>query len=491
MKKIMVLFLVLALAVGAAPPIGSSAAEFSDVPRAHWAYEAIQEMADAEVIHGSGGRFAPDKTLTGQMFLTLLGRLLFPELEVKKGETWYGPYVAAAQEAGWLDGTRITPENTKAAITRYDMAVILAKASKTAGLSAPAADTSKIADYEAIPEEYRPAVESVFAQGLIPIEDDGKFNGDATMTRAQAAVVVWRLKKLQDKALADFLAILGSLPSVPEDYTSTVKTGGELEAKYMAMGSHEVSYMESAAMMSFKKYEVFYPSDISSMSGSLPAVVFVNGTGVAGSKYQALQKHLASWGFITIATEEEYAWNGFSAEMCVRYLELLNLVGAEVDGEKNVFQGKIDLDRIGITGHSQGGFGVVNAITGHRHADSYKAAVILSCGDTTWSLFQWEADATKIAAPTLIFSSTGNGDASIASLESIQKLYGNIPDDVTKLLARRNEGDHGEMLYYGDGYVTAWFMYYLNGDEKAGEAFFGKDAEILSNANWQDIMINP
>ena len=47
------------------------------------------------------------------------------------------------------------------------------------------------------------------------------------------------------------------------------------------------------------------------------------------------------------------------------------------------------------------------------------------------------------------------------------------------------------MLRSADGYMTAWFMYYLKGDTEAGKAFFGENAEILSNENWQDIKINP
>ena len=38
--------------------------------------------------------------------------------------------------------------------------------------------------------------------------------------------------------------------------------------------------------------------------------------------------------------------------------------------------------------------------------------------------------------------------------------------------------------------MTAWFMYWLQGDEAAGEAFFGADAEIGVNENWQDVTIN-
>lgn len=286
------------------------------------------------------------------------------------------------------------------------------------------------------------------------------------------------------------LIILAKRPFVPNNYTETVKTGGALEEKYISMGDYEVNYIESSAMMSFKKYAIYYPADVSNMDRKLPVVIFVNGTGVVGSKYQALQKHLASWGFITVATEEEYAWNGFSAEMSIRYLKLLNEYDGEVNGTANPLQGKIDLDKIGITGHSQGGFGVVNAITTQRHASSYKAAVILSCGDTKGeNLFQWEADDTLIKVPTLIMGSTGNTDSVIASLEGLQELYNSIPDKVTKVLARRNDADHGEMLYYADGYVTAWFMYYLADDAEAGNAFFSKNAEILSNPLYQDIKI--
>lgn len=284
---------------------------------------------------------------------------------------------------------------------------------------------------------------------------------------------------------------LSKAQSVPEDYSTKVSTRAELEAKYLAMGSHDVSYIEYGALMSFEKYEIYYPSDIAEMEGTLPAVIFVNGTGVAGSKYQALQKHMASWGFITVATEEAHAWNGFSAEMSVRMLEMLNGLEGKYMDKDNVLYGKVDVDNIGITGHSQGGYGVVNAITDQKNKESYKAAVILSSAPYSENNdFMWEADPSMIQAPTLLLSSTGNFDAAVAPMESLQRVYDSIPDGVSKVLARRNAGDHGEMLYYGDGYVTAWFMYWLQDDAVAGEVFFGENAEIASNTNWQDVQKN-
>lgn len=162
------------------------------------------------------------------------------------------------------------------------------------------------------------------------------------------------------------LLYLNSCPSVPKNYTKKVHTGGDIEKKYLQMGQYEVSYMENNAMQSYKKYEIWYPSEITGSDKKYPVVVFANGTGVKASKYKSLFEHLASWGFICIGTEDEYAWNGFSAEMCIRILLKLN-ENETVEGYNNVFYQKIDTDSIGITGHSQGGAGVINAITDTRH----------------------------------------------------------------------------------------------------------------------------
>lgn len=284
-------------------------------------------------------------------------------------------------------------------------------------------------------------------------------------------------------------AVLSKAQSVPENYTEAVKTGGEIEAKYLKSGSHEVEYFEYPAMMSFEKFEIYYPKDIASME-KLPVVIFVNGTGTGGSKYTALQKHMATWGFITVATEEQNAWNGFSAEMSVRVLELLNTYKEE--GKENQFYGKVDMDRIGITGHSQGGIGVINAITDQRHADIYKAAVMLSSTQTDMAkALLWDSDVSLIRTPVLMIGSTGQTDAAITPLEAMEHTYSIIPDGVDKVMARRNDCDHGEMLYFGDGYVTAWFMYYLQEDAEAGNAFLGENAELFSNAKYQDVRVNP
>ena len=57
-------------------------------------------------------------------------------------------------------------------------------------------------------------------------------------------------------------------------------------------------------------------------------------------------------------------------------------------------------------------------------------------------------------------------------------------------MVRLIDVDHGETITRGDGYMTARFMYCLQDDEKAGDVFFGSEAELLTNKAWQDVEIN-
>ena len=105
-------------------------------------------------------------------------------------------------------------------------------------------------------------------------------------------------------------------------------------------------------------------------------------------------------------------------------------------------------------------------------------------------------DVSGINIPCFMVAGTKKVDAGdgknsgICPLVELQEKYDNISADVSKIIARRVDTDHGDMLPYADGYMTAWFMYHLQGDEEAGRIFFGDNAEILTNANWQDVEKN-
>lgn len=282
-------------------------------------------------------------------------------------------------------------------------------------------------------------------------------------------------------------------PMVKEGYYNDVQTSAPLEQKYTQKGNYEVSYYEQDANNEqWKKYEVWYPTEMETTNNTYPLVVMVNGTGVAASKYKPVFDHLASWGFIVIGNEDESAGNGASAAASLDYILTLN------SDSNSKFYGKIDLDNIGIGGHSQGGLGTINAVTAQDNGNYYKAMYAASAPTLPISVDLLKApfDISGVNIPYFMVAGTkqidaGDGENSgICPLVELQEKYNNISDSVSKIIARRANADHGDMLPYADGYMTAWFMYHLQGDEEAGTVFFGDNAEILSNANWQDVKKN-
>ncbi len=273
-------------------------------------------------------------------------------------------------------------------------------------------------------------------------------------------------------------------PMVPKDYTQTVSTGGAIEAKYLKIGPCEISCYEEPANDILEKYQVYYPLEMLDSGKTYPAVVFVNGTGVPASKYTALFEHLASWGFIVIGSEDKESWSGTSSDQCLDFLI------RQAENPDSIFYQKIDFENIGISGHSQGGVGVFNAITEQEHSAMYKTAVALSPTHEEQAIaLNWHYDLTRIKVPLLLLAGT-QGDFEtklVIPFEKMTAMYDKISSG--KVMARKTGCEHGEMLYYADGYVTAWLMWQLQGDTEAGAAFIGERPEILYNALYQDIKI--
>ena len=283
------------------------------------------------------------------------------------------------------------------------------------------------------------------------------------------------------------LKYLGSRPAVPVNYQKTTETGGEIEAKYMANGPYDVSLKEEAVLLDFGKFWIYYPSELTETNKKYPVIVICNGSGTPLSKYPTVAKHYASWGFIVIGTEENNAWNAFGAEMSIRYLEKMN-ENQKIEDTESIFYQRIDFDNVGIFGHSQGGVGVINAITDTKHKDIYKCAVSLSPTNKTLAhnLF-WDYDASLISVPILLVSGEGGGDDWVVTGEQLVEIYNDI--HTNKIAMRRKSTPHNEVLYKPDGYITAWFMYYLQNDEEAAKAFTGENPEIMLNELYTDQMI--
>lgn len=288
--------------------------------------------------------------------------------------------------------------------------------------------------------------------------------------------------------LVILLVCLSKMTAITKDYNKKIETGGDVEAKYLGDGAYEVSYYEEAAAQVFEKYEIYYPKELETEDKVYPVIVVCNGTGWKASKSKPIYERYASWGFLVIATEETHSWNAFGAEMCVVHLQKLN-ENPIINDKDNVFYQKIDFEHVGVVGHSQGGVGVINAITNTEHKNTYKTAVALSPTNKELAeAMEWPYNATLINVPVMLISGEGGGDDWVVTGEGLTAIY----DDITanKVMLRRKNTDHGKTQYAEDGYVTAWFMWQLQCDEEAAKAFVGENPELLHNELYQDQKTN-
>jgi len=174
---------------------------FPDV-RDHWAQHAVEVLAARGVVDGTDkGTFDPAGLLTRAQFAKLLAEALgleadpsgpAPFADVPAG-AWYAGAVKAAAEAGLVEGDDSGQFHPNGVVTREQMTVMLVRAVELkTGAEAEAADLSGFRDAAAVSGWARAAMAK--AVGLKLIEGyEGALSPQGTTTRAQAAVVIYRL----------------------------------------------------------------------------------------------------------------------------------------------------------------------------------------------------------------------------------------------------------------------------------------------------------
>lgn len=200
--------LALALLAGLLSPALAADAGFTDVPAGHWANAYIQKAYDAGWVHGmGGGRYEPSGVLTRAQFLTMVTNAFFAqEMEqasAPEGAPWYAACWSVAQANGLHTGSSFQGlSDLPGQISRYDMAQVIVNTLSGQGISASAeaaqAAQSDIRDWSGVPAAYRGAVSGAYALGILNGRN-GSFDGQATMTRAEAAAVLCRI----DEAIAN------------------------------------------------------------------------------------------------------------------------------------------------------------------------------------------------------------------------------------------------------------------------------------------------
>ena len=279
--------------------------------------------------------------------------------------------------------------------------------------------------------------------------------------------------------------------NMKSSYIEKVKTSFPIENRYRIYGmyaSSDVKY-ENVNIDRVKSIKIYYPNEMILFPGKkYPLVIMVNGTGVECFKYEPTLKHLSSWGFIVAGNDDPSTCTGDSVVKTLEFILNLN------KSNNNIFYNKIDVERIGISGHSQGGCGVFNAITKHGNLSKYFKCAFASSA-TTKSLinkfklepFKYEPELVNI--PIMMTISNGNVDKGICPYNETKEHYDKIGGNFKKVLGVRKGVDHGDMLVVHDPYMTAWFCYNFLNDLEASKAFSGSDAEFLKNNNWENCEI--
>ena len=274
------------------------------------------------------------------------------------------------------------------------------------------------------------------------------------------------------------------LQNVDEGYQNRFDYQGTLEKKYAYNGDYQVEmFTQEDSDERIKLLQVYYPADLKTLQKKWPLVLMANGTGIRASKYKAIFRHLASWGFIVVGNEDEWTWDGKSIS------KSLDMMLRATTDPSSLFYQKVDTASIGLTGHSQGGMCVYTAASLFENSRLYKALCTQS-GTATMLVDSLGADFLKdIKAPMLLMGGCGDFDAkALCKLDELQKSYEGIGSE-QRIMGRIKGTDHGDMLPRGDAYMTAWMRFWLYDDTLAARCFVGKDAEMLTNKNWQNVKL--
>lgn len=168
-----------------------------------WAGRAIEVIAAKGAIEGKkAGVFAPKDKVTRAEFAKMLTRALDLDNSLAtegfadvKDSDWSAPYIGAAAKLGIIQGRSATKFDPNAPITRAEMATMIARALKvTAGAQDVADVNAALAgfkDASSISAALKAGVAFASKNGIV-IGNNGKFTPNASATRAEAAVMIYR-----------------------------------------------------------------------------------------------------------------------------------------------------------------------------------------------------------------------------------------------------------------------------------------------------------
>ena len=217
-----------------------------------------------------------------------------------------------------------------------------------------------------------------------------------------------------------------------------------------------------------RTYYIYYPENINSSKKTYPVLSWANGTMCPPDLYTNLLIEIAKGGYIVIASSETMSADGNAQ------IEALDFVISLKNDSSSCAYKKVNTNKLGVIGHSQGGRSSVNAAV----KDSRINCVVSIAG----SNFLEEAEPN--ATPTLFIA--GEKDMIVSPAQWIQPAY-----DVAKgpaVYASLNGAIHTTCCTNPEkysSYILDWCNAWLNSDNKALNTF-KNNGTLASDSNWSD-----
>jgi len=217
------------------------------------------------------------------------------------------------------------------------------------------------------------------------------------------------------------------------------------------------------------RFTMVRPAELGQDGRCHPVVTWGNGTGATPNLYGVVLRHLASHGFVVIASDNENVGMGDPPPMVVGVEWVLQ---QHEDPTSPLYQ-HIDVAHIGATGHSQGGFATTTA-----GGEAFIRTIAPLCG---------ASGGRDLHGPAWLFC--GGMDETV-TCGSIERSFDAIADQPV-MLANHLASDHANWITFRGTEISpvetamvAWMRVHLMGDEALRGWFYGPSCELCTDPAW-------
>lgn len=218
--------------------------------------------------------------------------------------------------------------------------------------------------------------------------------------------------------------------------------------------------------------EVYRPRTLGENGLDHPIILWGNGTGGSPSTYGDLLSHWASHGFVVAAATTSDAGSGQEMLACLDRLVTLN------NRSYGAYSGNLNVNMVGVSGHSQGGGGAIMAGQDSRVTVTAPfQPYVLGLGHETSSQFNQNGP---------MFLMTGSDDTLAGPVLNGTPVFRNA--NVPVFWGNLEGVGHFEPVGDGGGYrgpSTAWYRFHLMGDSNAEDVFYGAACELCVDPDWE------